>query len=167
MENEFLKIKKAENVDGRDYFYAERKGKDSIAFILWNKDKEKQQVGLIKEFKPPVGKFLKTAFGGSLDQPNSTPIDMCIREVEEEAGFKVDRSKVIYVGSYFVSTQMNQFCHLYLVNVKEKDFVGRKPQDKSEEAAEVVWMNPNEVFLTQDWKSVTIVSVASMKNLIK
>jgi 8-oxo-dGTP pyrophosphatase MutT (NUDIX family) len=159
----FLTLKQADNF-GKPYTYAERKGKDSIAFILWDTKKPVKQIGLINEYKPPISKWLTTAFGGSIDKP-LPPIDICREEVSEEAGYRVHRDDCVFIGTYFVSTQMNQMCHLYVVLVDDSKFTGRKPQDASEEKAEVTWMNPDEVFATQDWKSITIMAVASMKQL--
>ena len=63
--NKFLKIKKANNFGG-DYYYAERLGVDSVAFILY--DGGDGSYGLINEYKPPIEQFMTTAFGGSLDK---------------------------------------------------------------------------------------------------
>ena len=79
----FIKVKESYT---QPYFYSERKGIDSVAFILF--DREKNQYGLVKERKPPMDArvseravrnyisfdkdtkyaFLATAFGGSNDK---------------------------------------------------------------------------------------------------
>lgn len=48
MTNKFLQIKEAKEICGSPYYFAERLGVDSVAFILKKGDK----YGLIKEYKP-------------------------------------------------------------------------------------------------------------------
>ncbi len=161
--NKFLQIK--EN-DG--YFYAERLGVDSIAFVLF--DANKDRVGLIREFKPPINKFLVTAFGGSLDK--DVPMEQIVEEeVREEAGYT---GAIIHsLGKMFVSTQMNQFCHLYIVDVTKAKFVGRDPQTKLESSASVYWIESHDsnsaeklVKTIECWKAFTILFKASLQGAI-
>lgn len=148
-------MKEADN-NGSKYFYAERLGVNSVAFILYNE--ATGLYGLINEFKPPLGYNLVTAFGGSLDK--EIPIeDIVIEEVHEESGYKVNKEALTHKGTFFVSTQMNQYCHLYLVNINECDFIGRKPQNETEAASEVVWLAEKDIFKLQDWKAVTILAI--------
>ena len=57
----YLTIKQAKGY----YYYAERAGKDSVAFILIDRNRE-DCIGVLNEPKPPLGDdvFLTTAFGG-------------------------------------------------------------------------------------------------------
>ncbi len=161
MPNDFLKIKKVDNY-GSDYFYAERLGVDSIAFVLLNIDRINRNaedfVGVIHEFKPPIQQSLTTAFGGSLDKDYSDLTDIVKAEVLEESGYKVKDENITPLGRVFVSTQMNQFCHLFAVEVREYQFEGRKPENSSEAAAEVKWLKAEEVHELEDWKAFTILS---------
>lgn len=147
---DFLKIEKADN-RGRSYFYAERLGKDSVAFVLWNSNTGKY--GLINEYKPPIDKHLITAFGGSIDKRVTTLEEIVLQEVLEEAGFKVCYSDITYLSKIFVSTQMNQFCHLYLVDVSDAEFLGRQEED------EVVWKAERDIYSLSDWKSICIITL--------
>lgn len=130
------------------YTYAERLGKDSLAFVLYNRDTG--FYGLINEYKPPVDLWLTTAFGGSLDKPRGgLSLDeyldaMVLAEVEEEAGFSgLDpRRDLWYIGRYLCSTQMNQFVYLYVVEVDSSYYTGRKPENETEEASTVEWVLP-------------------------
>lgn len=151
MENKFIKIKKSEN---HEYYYAERLGVDSIAFILYDKNKG---YGLINEYKPPINEFVVTAFGGSLDK-NKTKLEIVIDEVREESGYIVDSSHIVECGKRFVSTQMNQFCWLYYVDVSKAKYVGRQPENKLESIANVVWIDDKYItnYNFQDWKAQVI-----------
>lgn len=140
------------------YQYAERKGVDSIAFICI--DKKKNSFLLNNEATPPLGKFLVRAFGGSLDK-SKDKIDIVIEEVLEECGFVVNRKKVKDIGKIFVSTQMNQYCYLYLVDITNAKNVPRQPENKTESLSEPVWRSKDEIMSGDDWKSIVIISKMS------
>jgi len=146
--NKFLKIK-----ENQGYYYAERLGKDSVAFILYDLDTD--LYGLINEYKPPIGRFMVTAFGGSLDSEDS-PFDTVKKEVLEESGYEVSDNDIEFIDRCFVSTQMNQFCDLYLVLIESSQYVGRQPQNKLEESASVVWLPEEAVLKLEDWKARVI-----------
>lgn len=160
MENKFLKIKKADN---HEYFYAERLGVDSVAFILQKLvregDKLVRHYGLIKEFKPPIGEFVITAFGGSIDK-NKSLTEIVIEEAKEEAGYVVTPYHIFPHGKRFVSTQMNQWCYLFLVDVTNIEQGEREPETYLESVAEVVWLKKEDIndYDFQDWKAQAILS---------
>lgn len=149
-ENKFLKIKHYTD-NGCSYYYAERLGVDSIAFVLH--DRVTGKFGLIREFKPPVGSFIVTAFGGSLDK-SVTMEQIVTEEVHEEAGYT--HAAISYAGRSFVSTQMNQFCHLYLVDVTHATKVPRVHFTEMDEQSTVEWLYPNQVVSGDCWKAITI-----------
>ncbi len=156
----FLCIKKS-----RDYYvYAERLGRDSIAFVLY--DKEREKFGLIKESKPPLDgedfrAYLVSAFGGSIDMDASTQ-KICQIEVEEEAGYEVPLKSIVSLGKTFVSSQMSQTCELFVVDVTDipKTKIAEWEESKTLEPDEVrlIWMSKDEVMANMDWKSVFVVS---------
>lgn len=142
------------------YYYAERYGKNSIAFILYDKNR-KEHWGLIEEYKPSVDARIITAFGGSLDKDGKTVKEICKEEVLEEAGFSVELSDIKYCGAKLVSTQMNQICYLFLVNVTNKEQVGRQPQNAIEEEAIVMWRTTNDILHDKNfmcWKTESILN---------
>ncbi len=148
MKNKFLEIKKCEN---HNYFYAERLGKDSVAFILY--DEDTRMFGLILEYKPPIDSFLLTAFGGSIDK--SCSLEQIVKdEVEEESGYK--NARINYLGKAFVSTQMNQFCHLFIVNITNAEQGKPRPENNIESKASVVWVSRKDIISGDCWKAATI-----------
>ena len=165
----FMTVKKARGY----YMYAERVGMDSIAFILY--DSKLKEFGLIYESKPPMdereGKEVKmtTAFGGSIDMQGKKYEEICQIEVEEETGYEVPMNKIHFVGKTMVSTQMSQFCYLYLVDV-----TGIKKTKKTEheinveefKGNEIKWLNADEMLKNSDWKSIFIFTKAIHKDII-
>ena len=144
----FLTVKRANSY----FYYGVRGGKDSIAFIL--KDKNKNKYALISEEKPPLFEdgitHLTTAFGGSIDCDNTIE-EICLFEVFEEAGYDVRLDDIEYLGDVLVSTQMNQMCHLFIVDVT--DYYKSLP---IEGGTEVMWLSKEEIINLQDWKAITI-----------
>lgn len=136
------------------YYFVERGGVDSVAFLLY--DPETDMVAAIKEFKPPIDEFMITAFGGSIDREYNELEDIVIDEVREEAGFVVTEDDIMSLGRVFVSTQSNQFCHLFMVMVDSTAQKAPQPVNELERMAEVVWVDPDSVLELEDWKSITI-----------
>jgi len=169
---DFLSIKSAETTP---YFYAERKGIDSVAFILVDRSKEKPY-GVVNERKPPLDErsdglaFLETAFGGSNDiidlesyyqlnenEKISHLLEIVKNEVREEAGYLIETHDITFISKEFVSTQMNQWCYLFSVNVSGIVQGEKDPQNETEAMATVVWKSLDEVKKMNDWKTKTIV----------
>jgi len=166
-DNKFINLKEVQDPEKhiKGYQFAERLGKDSISFICWDNDSE--QFLFNNEFKPPIDKTILGAFGGSMDK-NKSPEQIVIDEVREEAGFEVDESAVHYVGKVMVSTQMNQFCHLYLVEVDRNDQKERQPENEVEAMAKTEWVEWSSKKLGElnDWKPLTIIFMAQAKNVL-
>jgi hypothetical protein len=170
--SEFLKIKSAETTP---YFYVERKGIDSVAFILFDENRD-EYFGVTNERKPPMDErfgelaFIETAFGGSNDiidysvysAMNENEIVENMREIvkieaKEEAGYTVDSKHIQFISKEFVSTQMNQWVYLFLVDVSGLSQGKTEPQNATEAMATVVWKNTKQVQKMSDWKTKTIV----------
>jgi 8-oxo-dGTP pyrophosphatase MutT (NUDIX family) len=146
----FFTVRKAKGY----YIYGERAGIDSVAFIL--ADRSTGKIGLINEPKPPLGDnaFLTTAFGGSLDK-NLPLVDIVIEEVKEEAGYTVSSDNITDLGHVLVSTQMNQRCYLFMVDVTDIP-LGERDLDENESGSTVVWINQEKVTVIEDWKAPVI-----------
>lgn len=163
----FLNIKQVVDPENhvRGYQFAERLGKDSIAFVCYD-----EEIGLVllnEEYKPPIGSFVITAFGGSLDKAKDLK-KIVQEEVGEEAGFEVEFKDIIDLGKAFVSTQMNQFCHLYLVYVDRSKQKEKHPENAIEASAKTIWYPINDAFYSelQDWKAITIIAKAEKEGLL-
>ena len=166
-ENKFLNIKEVHDPENhcKGYQFAERRGVDSIAFICY--DVSTKQFLVNNEYKPPVNRFIEGAFGGSLDKDKSL-IDIVVDEVEEEAGF-VDNSvrwNIVNVGKVFVSTQMNQYCYLFLIVVDKSKQVATKPENAIEAMAQTKWRSEKEILDGEDWKAITITYLAEKSDLL-
>lgn len=163
-ENKFINIKEIQdpekNVSG--YQFAERKGINSIAFICV--DRQSGRVLLNKELKPPVDSMILGAFGGSIDKEKPL-INIVIDEVKEEAGFVVSKGDIEYVGKVLVSTQMNQYCYLYLVFVNKNEQAEREPENDVEKMSVISWHSMEELSELEDWKPIVIIE--KLKNLPK
>lgn len=154
--NPFIKVK----TSGR-FIYAERKGIDSVAFILLATNaSDERRIGLINEYKPPIDSFLTTAFGGSIDQEKykNNLKQLVVDETIEEAGFKVSEDDVKYYGKVFVSTQMNQWCSLFAVEVDKTKQGDPTTTDPMEMKSSVVWMTLPEAVKSEDWKAISIIT---------
>lgn len=154
--NKFLNIKEVYDPDNhvKGYQYAERLGKDSIAFICY--DPNVNHILLNYEYKPPINQFILGAFGGSIDKDKDIK-QIVIDEVREEAGFEVKENKCLSLGRVFVSTQMNQFCYLYLVLVNKNDEKPRMPENAVEAMATTKWIDEDsDITDLSDWKAITI-----------
>lgn len=167
----FMTVKKSRGY----YIYAERVGKDSIAFILY--DRKKQKFGLIKESKPSMDgdnykAYMVTAFGGSIDMEDRQNYQqICQVEVVEETGYEVSMERIHTLGKTLVSTQMSQMCELFFVDITdiEKSMTAEWEDSDSLDAGEerVLWMSRDEVMENGDWKSVYIMVQAEFRSLIK
>lgn len=148
----FLEIKTTK-AGGRttDYEYAERKGTHSVAFLLY--DPNSEEICYRLEHKPPVNAWVLGAFGGSID-PKKSLVDIVINEVKEESGYSSENSDVKFVGKYLVSTQMNQYCYLFAVNVN-REYIEPKPTTtiSDETIASNHWMYTTEHPSLECWKA--------------
>jgi hypothetical protein len=164
-ENEWLKVKQTKG----GFTYAERKGTNSVAFILYSKgSNEEQSCGVIQEWKDPIEKFITTAFGGSIDAPEfKNDLELLVKtEVQEESGYVVETEDIWYVGQVLVSTQMNQYCHLFVVRVDKGSQGPKTTENPTEKEAEVVWLAPNQLAKLEDWKAITAYSKAVQLGII-
>jgi len=164
--NKFLNIKEVSdpNMGCKGYQFAERRGVDSIAFICY--DKSTNKFLLNNEATPPLGLFLIRAFGGSLDK-DVVHEEIVKGEVEEEAGYEVELKQIKSLGKCFVSTQMNQYCYLYLVLVSDKNKTERKPENACEALAETVWLSEEDIVDGDDWKAIAILNKAKKQLIIQ
>lgn len=165
--SEFINVKR-----NGGYYYAERKGVDSVAFVLFSISlTDENRIGVIKEKKYPIEEYVITAFGGSIDNPKyfNDLRQVVIDEAIEEAGFIVEDKDISYYGKVLVSTQMNQYCHLFGVAVDKYKQVQKTTTNIRELDSTIVWLTLPEVIKLNDWKAITIVAkkMSENNNLIR
>ncbi len=153
---EWMKIKKDE-----EFFYAERKGIDSIAFVLFSNNlTDTKRIGLINEFKNPIGKSIISAFGGSIDDEKfHADLRTLVKvEVLEESGFDVELDQIVFYGRCLVSSMMNEYCYLFGVTVNKEIQGERTTTNPLELRNEVVWIEIPETPSLEDWKAFMIIT---------
>lgn len=103
------------------YYYAERKGRDSVGIILI----DEPNVFVARERCPAHSRAVNLgAIGGSME-PGMTPMEVAIKEVREEGGYEVTERDMIPLGKIFASTQNNEDIHLFACDVSNKVYLGQ------------------------------------------
>jgi hypothetical protein len=154
-DNPWLKVKRT-----KGFVYSERKGIDSIAFVLIAVNAaDERRIGLIHEYKDPLGRFLTSAFGGSIDDEkyHNDLRSLVQDEAVEESGFIVGLDSIDYHGKVMVSTQSNQFCHLFSVEVNKLEQGERTTNNPTELLSAVTWITMKDVRDLEDWKAQAII----------
>lgn len=153
----FLNIKEVNDpaMACKSYQFAERKGVNSVAFVCYDKKKDKYLIN--NEATPPIGDFQLRAFGGSIDKSKKYE-EIVQDEVKEEAGYNVGLDRITFVGEVFVSTQMNQYCFLYFVDVSDVEAEDREPENATEALSHPEWVTKEDIIAGIDWKAITILS---------
>jgi hypothetical protein len=154
-DNPWLKVKRAGG-----FVYSERKGVDSVAFVLIAINAaDERRIGLIHEYKDPIKRFVTTAFGGSIDDEKyHSDLRILVKdEVIEESGFDVTFDCISYHGKVMVSTQSNQFCHLFSVEVDKLTQGDRTTNNPTELLSAVEWITMKDVPALEDWKAQAII----------
>jgi len=156
-DNKFVNLKEVKDpskgVNG--FQFAERLGVDSVAFICY--DVKKQSVLLNEEYKVPIDQFIMGAFGGSIDKDKALK-KIVIDEAKEEAGFAVTEKDILDCGKYLVSTQMNQFCYLYIVKVNKDEEGDKASENEVEAMSKTKWYDIYDDALDEleDWKATVL-----------
>lgn len=154
--NEYFKVKAIESNNGESYYFAERAGVDSVAFMLFDGNRE-DCFGLIEQYRGNHGAFHKGMYTGSLDKPEKSLEQIVQEEVLEEAGFSIPDedipSRIIKVSTEHAGSLSNEQVHLYIVNVTNLEQEATQPQSVFEENTNNLWMTHMGVFHCDDWKA--------------
>lgn len=151
----YLKMIKTSDKYARfsDYFFLERVGKDSIAFIL----KNGYTYGILKQWSTPHKMFFEGAFTGSLDKDTSIET-ILLGEIKEESGYNVSINNIKEVGSYYSSNSMsNEVVYIYLVDVEGVEPGEKIPENIFEENTEILWVSKSYILKGSDWKAIMAV----------
>lgn len=111
----------------RDFYYLERKGRDSVAVFLVRQCGSPSQGHQVLIRQQPLCidtsevdghiQLFPCPITGGLNG-NETPREAAEREVTEEAGYV---TQVTPLGRYIVGTQTNEICHLFYADVTGQD----------------------------------------------
>lgn len=138
------------------YYYSERAGRDSVAFLLFDADRPHAPYGALTQWHGPLRRFNTGAYTGSMDKPGMGMFGIAIEEVMEEAGFLVTVDHVMHIKSVPVSGQCNEICHLFLVDVTGLPPRQIRPENPFEANTERPWLTREQVLLGLDWKAALI-----------
>lgn len=150
---------------GNAYYYAERLGKNSLAFIL--KDEEKEKCAVLKQFSSQENNFKVGCFTGSLEKEDLDVVEHLVEEVKEEAGYDVvieeveDRIK--YVGMFPLGGITNESVYLYVVDVTGLKQKLKEPENIFELNTDVMWIDKSDLIKLNDWKA----NIIAYKYLLK
>jgi ADP-ribose pyrophosphatase len=79
----------------RPYFSVRRRHFNTIHILALT---PKEEVVLVKQFRPPVGKRVIELPAGLCDNPDEEPADAARRELMEETGFEADEFDLVFSG---------------------------------------------------------------------
>lgn len=150
--NDWFTIKKIEKNNGESFYFSERAGVDSVAFILVDANRE-DMFACISQFRGNYGQFQTGCFTGSLDKPELSLEEIVIEETKEEAGYEVTLDRVAYMTTEFCGSGTNERVHIYIVDVTGLEEGEKEPESVFEENTETIWMDKNGIMHCQDWKA--------------
>lgn len=120
-ETPWIKVKRTP----KGFDYLERKGRDSIAVALLRRTMDGYEV--LVRWQPlcvhnadidEEMKLYPCLITGGIEE-DETPQDSALREIEEEAGFKVLPIDLRQLATYIAGTQTNETVYVYVVDVTE------------------------------------------------
>lgn len=147
----FLSIKKADP----PYFYAERKGRDSIAAFLINNEKLLIRYQPLPQFSD--NELYPCPVTGSMDE-REIPLKTALREVEEETGYSVYGLPFQDLGSFIIGTQTNEvvFCYAWDVSHLSDPRTPTGDGGIHEAMSENRWMTYNEAIKVATYSTLVI-----------
>lgn len=154
--NPWSTIKKIDKGE-ESYFFMERKGVDSVAFILFDALRANDPFGLIHQYRGNFGEWQIGCFTGSLDKPELEMIEIVKEEVKEESGYDVPVERITYITTECAGSQSNERVHLYFVDVTGLPPGELAPESDQEVNTETVWNCETGVIACHDWKAKLII----------
>lgn len=139
------------------YYYSERVGKDSVAFLLY--DRTRQQYMCLSQLHGPLARYVAGAFTGSMDKAGLSPQQILIEEIAEEAGFDVppDVQRIYHLGLEPVSSQTNEEVNLYVVDITGLEQQPMAPENIFEKNTFRFWLDADKAIDALEWKGKLIV----------
>ncbi|HEC67115.1 MAG TPA: hypothetical protein ENI23_17700 [bacterium] len=149
-----------ENPEDDGFFFVERLGKDSVAFLLWDGNQPEAPFMILHQYSSPYARFLQGAFTGSLEKPDVDLKQHLIEEAKEEAGFTVDTDRIIYLGKEQVGSSTNEEVHLFLIDITGMEQEVKEPENIFEENMDRRFLSSKDIFNPDqhiEWKAKLIV----------
>ena len=146
--------------DDEGYFFCERVGIDSVAFLLLDRNNKRKPFICLEQFSSSHGKFVKGAYTGSLDKDEKSIEEIVQEEVKEEAGFEVELDAINSLGKMVVCSHSSEQVNLYLVDVTNVQWAGKAPENKFEANMRQIKMNEDEIKKHCEWKAQMIIQRA-------
>ncbi|WP_369085862.1 NUDIX domain-containing protein [Metamycoplasma spumans] len=132
--------------------YAQRRNKDSIAALCFRKNSDNSKDYLIR-FQPLVqvednkswDELYPCPITGSFEE-NERPLNVAIREVYEEAGYKISENNLVNQLKYFATTQMNETVYGYIFDITGlENEIPQTDGSLMEKISKNIWMSEKDV----------------------
>lgn len=165
-QNDWVKIKKSKD----NFYYLERKGKNSISILLYNDNGEilvrMQPMCAVEVLGDSTTQLAPCTITGSIDEGEDY-IQTAIREAKEEAGYGVE-DMIEETGSYIVSTQCNEICFTYIANVE--GITPEEPQTDGgyhESISYNMWMKLEDAYKLPNIYGGLLIQLKQVENKLK
>lgn len=147
------------------YFYVQRMGQNSVAFICYDPTRQEQdgRLLILRQWHGPLSIFVDGAFTGSLDKSDKSVLEILSEELVEEAGVHFDslehlKASTSYKGAHPVSANTDEMVHLFLVNVSTSKKKPIQPENIFEENTRRLWTDRKYIQSKCEWRSQLILS---------
>ena len=137
-------------INGENRNWEILQSKDSVAILLWHRERE--CFIFVRQFRPPV--YLHNGDGmtielcaGLLDKEGLSPEEVAVEEIEEECGYRIQKSLLRRITSFYTSVGHSGSRQiLYYAEVDESMRVGAGGGVEGEELIEVLEYSREEAF---------------------
>lgn len=159
----FVSVLRRGTDESNFWYYAQRKGKDSVAFLLHDSSRDGDNYLTLEQYNGSHDIFTRGAFTGSIDKPGLTVPEIVIEEVFEEAGFQVTPDRVIHLTSDVMGTSTDETVHMYIVDVTGLEHIGKNPENVWEENTNLIWTKPKVIADGNEIKAKSILLAHILK----
>lgn len=139
------------------FFYVERLGQNSVAFVLIDQNRP-GEYGLLQQWHGPNDKFVTGAYTGSFDKELEGRYGIVVDEVREEAGYEITEDRIIDLGSVHVLTCTNEVVFLHAVDVTGLEAKHHDPENIFEANMNFPWVRKEEVLDGEEFRAIAICS---------
>lgn len=159
-----LEIKDPQGEYG-SYFYVQRMGQNSVAFICYDPTRQEAdgRLLILRQWHGPLSVFVDGAFTGSLDKEDKSVLEILSEELVEEAGIHFSsldhlKNSTAYKGAHPVSANTDEMVHLFIVNVSTATKKPIQPENIFEANTRRFWTDRKYIQSKCEWRSQLILS---------